>query len=124
MIVKQVPELQVLPQHVEALVPPEALELRGMGAGLHAGAQRASLEAVPAELPPHEAGRGGAGLHDAADRPCGQRLGAEDGQGRGPIPARAGRQPQPPEHRPLRDAGGRQPSRQRAHRAQLGLAVG
>ena len=41
-IVEQVPELEVFPQHVEGLVPTKALKLRGVGAGFHAGAQRAT----------------------------------------------------------------------------------
>jgi hypothetical protein len=46
MLVEQVAEFEILAEHVEALVPAEALELGGAGARLHAGAEGAALEAV------------------------------------------------------------------------------
>jgi len=60
MPLEQVAELQVFAPHVEALVPTEPLQLCRMHAGIHAGGQRAALEAVPAQFALLETGRHGA----------------------------------------------------------------
>jgi hypothetical protein len=52
MPLEQVAEFEVFAEHVEILVAAEALELGGVRAGLHAGAEGAALEAVAAELAP------------------------------------------------------------------------
>ena len=45
---ESVAKLEILTEHVEALVPSQALELGGVHAAVHAGGQRAALEAVAA----------------------------------------------------------------------------
>ena len=47
------------------------------------GGERAALEAVAAKIPPAEPAGRGARLDDGGDRPGGDGLGAEPGQGRG-----------------------------------------
>jgi len=49
---EQVAKLQVLAQDVEALVRTETLQLGGVFAAIHAGAEGAALEAVAAKIPP------------------------------------------------------------------------
>ena len=87
---EQVAELEIVAEHVEALVPAEPLEVGGVDAVLHAGGERAAFEAVAAEVAPAEPGGHGAGLDDLADRPGRQRLGADAGQGRGLTRGRGG----------------------------------
>ena len=48
--VEQVAELQIFAKHIEAFMPAESPELGGVGAALHAGGQRAALEAVAADV--------------------------------------------------------------------------
>jgi hypothetical protein len=43
MTFKKVSELEILPEHVEALVPTQAFELGRMLAAVHAGRQRAAF---------------------------------------------------------------------------------
>ncbi len=88
--IEQIAVFKILAEHVKALVPAEPLQLRRMGAGLHAGGERAAPEAVAAEVEAPEAGLDRAVLHDARDRAGRQRLGADDGQGRGPPPTACG----------------------------------
>ena len=59
MAVEQVAELQVLAEHIEGFVAAEALELGGVDAAIHAGGQRAALEAVAGEVAPGKTGRDG-----------------------------------------------------------------
>jgi hypothetical protein len=59
MAIEQVAELQVLAEHIEGFVAPEALEFGGVDAAIHAGGQRAALEAVAGEVAPGKAGRDG-----------------------------------------------------------------
>ena len=80
---EQVAEFEVLAEHVKTLVAAEPLELGGMRARLHAGAEGAALEAVAAELAGRESRGDGAGLDDARDGARRQRLGADRGEGRG-----------------------------------------
>ncbi len=68
MAVEQVAELQILAEHIEGFVPPEALELGGVDAAIHASGQRAALEAVAGEIEPSKAGRDGARLDDVGNR--------------------------------------------------------
>jgi hypothetical protein len=49
-------------------VAPEALELGGVYAAIHARGQRAALEAVAGEVAPGKAGCDGARLDDVGDR--------------------------------------------------------
>ena len=49
---EQVTELQVFAQHIEEVVTPEALELRGVDAAIHVGGQGAALEAVAGKASP------------------------------------------------------------------------
>jgi hypothetical protein len=83
MPLEQVAELQIFAQHIEAFVTAESPELGGVGAALHAGGQRAGLEAVAAEVARHRPSCRGAGLNDAADRPSGERFTPKRRQGRG-----------------------------------------
>jgi hypothetical protein len=73
----QVAEFEILAEPVEALVPAEPLELGGMGARLHAGAEGAAFQAVAAELMPSEPRCGGAALDDARDGARRQRAFAD-----------------------------------------------
>ena len=120
---EQVAELQIFAEHVEALVPAEPLELGGVGAGSHAGAEGAAFQAVAAELAPREARRGGTGLDDPGDRARGERCGAKAGQGRGRV-RRCRRCPDPPEYGAIGNIGGVKPGGERAHRTEGGTAVG
>jgi hypothetical protein len=88
--IEQVAEFQILAEHVEALVAAEALELGGVGAGGHAGAEGAAFQAVAAELAPREPRRGGTRQDDPRDGARRQGLAADRGPGRGA--ARGGRQ--------------------------------
>ena len=81
MAVEQIAEFEVLAEHVEALVAAEPLQLGRMDAALHAGGQRAALEAVAAEIAQSKAGRDGAGLDDLRPRSA-AHAGADAGAGR------------------------------------------
>ena len=85
MPLEQVAELEIFAEHVKTLVPAEPLELGGVRAGGHAGAEGAALEAVAAELAARETRGLGAGLDDARDGARRQRRGADRGQGRGGV---------------------------------------
>ncbi len=75
------PELQTFAPHIKAFMPAEPPELGGVGAALHARGEGAALEALTAGVPRHKTRCRGARLNDAADRPGGERLAAERGQG-------------------------------------------
>jgi hypothetical protein len=79
--VEQVPEFQVFAEHVERLVPAEALEFGRVFAAVHPGGERAAFQAVAAKIPPAEPGCRGAGLDDGGDRPGRDRLRPDPGQG-------------------------------------------
>src|SRR5262245_38763046 len=81
MSLEQIAELGILAEHVEALVPAEALELGGVGALSHAGGECAAFEAMAAEFQPPEPGGNRARLDDAGDRARGECRGAEAGRG-------------------------------------------
>ena len=83
MPIEQVAELEILAEHVKTLVAAEPLELGGVRAHGHAGAEGAAFEAVAAELAPREARRDGTGLDDARNGARRQRLGTDRGEGRG-----------------------------------------
>jgi hypothetical protein len=83
MPLEQVPKFEILAEHIEALVPTEPLELAGVNAWLHAGAEGAALQAVATELATREPRGVGAGLDDARDGARRQRLDADRGEGRG-----------------------------------------
>ena len=83
MSVEQVAELQVFAEDVKAFVPAEAFEVGGMDAALHAGGQRAALQAVPSKMRAVEAGGGGAGLHHGRDGKGRDGVDADPGRGRG-----------------------------------------
>ena len=101
MPLEQIAELQILAEHIETLMATEALELGRMGTALHAGGQRPAFQAVAAEIPGYKTRLRGARLDDAADRPGGQRIGAQRGQGRGRVGIDLRRQPDAPETPPL-----------------------
>ena len=103
-----------------AAMAAEAFEAGGMHAEIHAGGERAALEAVAAEGGRVEAGGGGAGLHDAGDGARIDRRGADGG--RPWHPAARGRGPDAAEQRAVGDPGGVLPAAQRAHRAECGGA--
>ena len=83
MAVEQVAEFQVLAEHIEGFVAPEALELGGVYAAIHARGQRAALEAVAGEVAPGKAGGDGARLDDVGDRARRERRFANLGEGLG-----------------------------------------
>jgi hypothetical protein len=56
------PNSRYSPNTSKLLVPAEPLELGGVGAGGHAGAEGAALEAMAAEFASHETRRDGAGV--------------------------------------------------------------
>ena len=89
--VERIAVLEIGVHHGVAAVPAEAFEPGGMHAEIHAGGERAALEAVAAERCGVEAGGGGAGLHDAGDGARIDRLGADGGRA-GDAAAR-GREP-------------------------------
>jgi hypothetical protein len=62
--IEQVAELQLLAEHIQAFVAPEALELGGVDAAIHARGQRAALEALAGEIAPAETRRDCARLVD------------------------------------------------------------
>jgi hypothetical protein len=62
MPVEQIPEFEVLGQHVKTFVPAKALEICGIDTMLHGGDELAALEAVPAQIPVAESSAHGAGL--------------------------------------------------------------
>ena len=98
-----------------------------MDAAVHPGGERAALEAVAAEVVPPEAGRHRARLDDLRNGLRRDRAAADPGQGRGPCRCccRLLRwQPDPPEHRPLGQAGGLLPQFEGADGAELGITVG
>src|SRR5271165_1543954 len=64
---ERIAELKIHVEHGVALVAAELLEPGRVDAAIHAGAQRAALEAVPAHGGGIEAGVGGAGLDDAGN---------------------------------------------------------
>ena len=86
MPVEQIPEFQIFAEHVKAFVAAVALQVGRMHAALHAGGERAALEAVAADLVGVEPGLGGAGLVRATV-PASIALVPTTGAGRGPSPA-------------------------------------
>jgi hypothetical protein len=66
---KQIAKLQIFAEHIEAFVSAQAFELRRMLTAVHAGRQGAALQAVPAKVPPAEAGFRGARFDDRGRRP-------------------------------------------------------
>ena len=66
MAFERVAEFEVFVEHGVALVPTELLEPGRVNAAIHAGGERAALEAVAADLVGVETGLGGAGFDD----PC------------------------------------------------------
>ena len=83
MSLEQVPELEIFSQEVEPLVPAEPLQLGTVAAAFPAGDERATLDAVTAEVAPIKAGADGAGLNDLSDGLGRNRGAADAGQGRG-----------------------------------------
>lgn len=80
---ERVAELEVLIEHGVALVPAELLEPGEMHAEVHAGGERAALEAVSAQSGAVEAGSGRAALDDAGYGAGVDRRGAHDEAGQG-----------------------------------------
>ena len=78
--VERIAVLEIGVHHGVAAVAAEAFEPGGMHAEIHAGGERAALQAVAAERGGVEAGGGGAGLHDAGDGARIDRLGADGGR--------------------------------------------
>jgi hypothetical protein len=101
MAVEEIAEFKILPQNVEALMPPHTLQVRRMDVVFHARGQCSALKAVAAEALCVESWRGRAGLDDVGDGLGGQRLMADRGQGRGLVGRRVFRQPDPAKNRPL-----------------------
>ena len=87
MALEQVAELEVFAEHVEALVPAEPLELAGMRCLLHAGGERAALEAVAAEFQPPETRPPRRGPARSRRRARGDALRRRAGAGEGGRPA-------------------------------------
>ena len=98
--VERIAVLEIGVHHGVAAVAAEAFEPGGMHAEIHAGGERAALQAVAAEGCGVEAGGGGAGLHDAGDGARIDRLGADGGRA-GDAAAR-GRDPDAAEQRARR----------------------
>ena len=88
--VERIAVLEIVVHHGVAAVAAEAFEAGGMHAEIHAGGERAALEAVAAEGGWVEAGGGGAGLHDAGDGARIDRRGADGGRAGARRRARAG----------------------------------
>jgi hypothetical protein len=80
---ERVVELQIDVGHGVALVPAELLEAGRMDAAIHAGGERAALEAVAAECAGIEARGGGADLDDAGDGAGIDGSAPTTGEGRG-----------------------------------------
>src|SRR3984885_6372331 len=114
--VERIAVLEIGVHHGVAAVPAEAFEPGGMHAEIHAGGERAALQAVAAEGGGVEAGGGGAGLHDAGDGARVDRLAADGGRAGDAAARRRG--PDAAEQRALGEAGGVLPAAQRAHRAE------
>ncbi len=74
---KQVPNSRHAPHISMLLCRPSHRSLAGVGAALHARGEGA----VAAEVPRHKTRCRGARLNDTTDRPGGERLAAERGQG-------------------------------------------
>jgi hypothetical protein len=83
--VERVAQFEVFIEHGVALMPAELLEAGGVDATVHAGGQRAALEAVAAERARIEAGGGGAALDDAGDSAGIDRRAADHGAGQGGL---------------------------------------
>jgi hypothetical protein len=81
MAFERIAELQIDVEHGIASVAAELFETGRMAAARHAGAQRAALEAVAAELPGVETGAGGEGLGDLSHGVGVNHDGADAGQG-------------------------------------------
>ena len=98
-----------------------------MDASVHAGGERAALEAVTAECARIESG-GGAGLDDAGDSAGVASIAARHGAGEGGLTRLAASwgtgTPDAEEHRAFGNAGGVLPAAQRAHQTEFGGAVG
>jgi len=128
MSLEKIAEFEVLAEHVEALVAAEPLQLGRMDAALHAGGERAALEALAVEIARPGAGRHSAGLDEMCDGLRRDRAGADPGQGRGAAwrqaPLRAWREPNTPKQRAVAEAGSLQPGLQGVHGTEFGVAVG
>jgi hypothetical protein len=123
--VERVAELQGFVEHGVALVPAELLEAGGVRRVTWLWGQRAALQAMAAEGGAVETG-GGARLDDAGDGAGIDRRGADDRAGQGGLPSvpAGGRRLDAAEQRAFGDAGGGLPAAQRAHRAEVGGAIG
>jgi hypothetical protein len=73
-------EFQILAEHIERLVPSEAVELGGVGAPGHAGLSAPRCRLWPPNSSPPEADGRRACQHDAGDRAWSGRRGAAPGQ--------------------------------------------
>ena len=85
MAFERVAEFEVFVEHGVAFVPAELLEPGRVNTTIHAGGERAALEAVAADLVGVEPGLGGAGLVRATV-PASIALVPTTGAGRGPSP--------------------------------------
>lgn len=81
--IEQVLVIQSVPGDAKALVPSQALELGGMGDPLHAGGERATLQAVPSEVLGCGARLSSPELEDTGDGAGRQNFGADRGEGKG-----------------------------------------
>ncbi len=82
---KRIAGLEILVEHVVALMPAKPLELGRMHALVHPGRHGAAFKAVPGDHGSIVAGRGSAALNDPRDRTAVERLRADDGGGQGAI---------------------------------------
>ena len=88
-LLEQVAKFEILPEHIEALVPVKPPKLCGMNTAIHACSERATFEAGAAEIAPAKTGGDRARLNDLdhglrADRVrADPRRGRRGGWGRG-----------------------------------------
>jgi hypothetical protein len=78
---ERIVEFEVCVEHRIGFVAAELLEAGRVNVAVHAGAERAALDAVAAQQLGVEAGAGSAGLDDLGDRPGIDCYGADAGQG-------------------------------------------
>jgi len=125
MPVERVAEFKILVEHRVAFVPAELLGPGRVDAAIHAGGERAALEAVAADLVAVETSLAGAGLDDPCHGAGIDCPGADHGGGAGAfarlLPRRWNKDAA--EHRARGDVRRLLPAPQRPYRAELGGAV-
>ena len=125
MALERVAQLQIFIEHGVALVPAQPLRAGSGGRRAPCRWVRAPrLRLWPPRAAASKSGRRGAPLDDAGDAARVDRVRPTTGEGRGARAILAAGHPDPPKHRPVRNAGGVLPATQRPHRAERGRAVG